>query len=81
MESAEWCRQRSWAKMSLQDIEELKANLSTYKEQLQQVKELLVLDPNNGEYQEMEKSLTEGNTTSLHAREDICRSCFARSWS
>lgn len=59
MESAEWCRQRSWAKMSLQDIEELKANLSTYKEQLQQVKELLVLDPNNGEYQEMEKSLTE----------------------
>lgn len=39
LESAEWCRQRSWAKMSLQDIEELKANLSTYKEQLQQVRE------------------------------------------
>ncbi|XP_024386625.1 uncharacterized protein [Physcomitrium patens] len=45
--------------MSLQDVEELKANLYSYKEQLQQVKELLVVDPNNEEYQEMEKGLTE----------------------
>lgn len=82
--------------MSLQDIEELKGNLSTYKEQLQQVskvfillyfrgrllwldfvkeetrrriggdgfrvsqvKELLVVDPGNVEYQEMAKGLTE----------------------
>ncbi|KAG0626320.1 hypothetical protein M758_2G118600 [Ceratodon purpureus] len=45
--------------MSLQDIEELKANVGTYKEQLQQVKELLAVEPGNVEYQEMAKGLTE----------------------
>jgi len=45
--------------MSLQDIEELTANLSVYKEQLQQVKQLLAGDPGNAEFQEMAKGLTE----------------------
>ncbi|XP_024369417.1 uncharacterized protein [Physcomitrium patens] len=45
--------------MSLQDTEELKANLFTYKEQLKQVKELLVVDSGNTEYQEMAIGLTE----------------------
>lgn len=46
-------------KMILQDIDELKGSLLTYKEQLLQVKELLVVDPGNVEYQEMAKGLTE----------------------
>ncbi|KAJ0078216.1 hypothetical protein Patl1_36680 [Pistacia atlantica] len=40
-------------------IEELFSNLSTYKEQLQQVRQLLVDDPGNSEYADMEKELTE----------------------
>ncbi|RZC53493.1 hypothetical protein C5167_012344 [Papaver somniferum] len=40
-------------------IEELGSNLSTYKEQLQQVRELLVDDPGNSEYADMEKELQE----------------------
>ncbi|KAK9213767.1 hypothetical protein WN944_005752 [Citrus x changshan-huyou] len=40
-------------------IEELFSNLSTYKEQLQQVRELLVHDPGNSEYADMEKELSE----------------------
>ncbi|KAJ4717624.1 survival of motor neuron-related-splicing factor 30-like [Melia azedarach] len=40
-------------------IEELFSNLSTYKEQLQQVRQLLVDDPGNTEYADMEKELTE----------------------
>jgi len=47
-------------------IEELKLNLRTYREQLQQVTELLAEDPSNSEYAEMEKELREGSTTSLH---------------
>ncbi|KAK2661468.1 hypothetical protein Ddye_000042 [Dipteronia dyeriana] len=40
-------------------IDELFSNLSTYKEQLQQVRQLLVDDPGNAEYADMEKELTE----------------------
>ncbi|XP_007023149.2 PREDICTED: survival of motor neuron-related-splicing factor 30 [Theobroma cacao] len=40
-------------------IEELASNLSTYKEQLQQVRQLLVDDPGNLEYVDMEKELAE----------------------
>jgi len=40
-------------------IEELKLNLRTYREQLQQVTELLAEDPSNSEYAEMEKELRE----------------------
>ncbi|XP_048335035.1 uncharacterized protein LOC107425340 isoform X2 [Ziziphus jujuba] len=40
-------------------IEELSSNLSTYKDQLQQVKQLLVDDPTNSEYADMEKELNE----------------------
>ncbi|KAH7576028.1 hypothetical protein ACOSP7_003887 [Xanthoceras sorbifolium] len=40
-------------------IEGLFSTLSTYKEQLQQVRQLLVDDPGNAEYAEMEKELTE----------------------
>ncbi|XP_044491067.1 survival of motor neuron-related-splicing factor 30 [Mangifera indica] len=40
-------------------IEELFSNLSTYKEQLQQVRQLLVDDPGNSEYVDMERELTE----------------------
>lgn len=40
-------------------IEELFSNLSTYKEQLQQVRQLLVHDPGNSEYAVMEKELCE----------------------
>lgn len=72
------CGGASKNKMSLQDTEELKANLFTYKEQLKQVKELLVVDSGNTEYQEMAIGLTEGSTTPLHAREDLFRSFLAR---
>ncbi|KAJ9687733.1 hypothetical protein PVL29_016275 [Vitis rotundifolia] len=40
-------------------IDELASNLSTYKDQLQQVKKLLVDDPGNSEYVDMEKELEE----------------------
>lgn len=40
-------------------IEELTSNISTYKEQLQQVKMLLAEDPGNSEYNDMEKELEE----------------------
>ncbi|XP_057860988.2 uncharacterized protein LOC131069527 [Cryptomeria japonica] len=40
-------------------IEELNLNVNTYKEQLQQVRELLAADPVNSEYTEMEKELRE----------------------
>uniref|UniRef100_A0A5B6YUH0 Survival of motor neuron-related-splicing factor 30 n=1 Tax=Davidia involucrata TaxID=16924 RepID=A0A5B6YUH0_DAVIN len=40
-------------------IEELASNLSTYKEQLQQVRKLLDDDPGNSEYADMEKELVE----------------------
>ncbi|KAI3977270.1 hypothetical protein MKX01_009239 [Papaver californicum] len=40
-------------------IDELGSNLSTYKEQLQQVRALLVDDPGNSEYADMEKELQE----------------------
>ncbi|MCL7045169.1 hypothetical protein MKW94_001987 [Papaver nudicaule] len=40
-------------------IAELGSNLSTYKEQLQQVRDLLVDDPGNSEYADMEKELQE----------------------
>lgn len=40
-------------------IEELASNLSTYKEQLQQVRQLLHDEPDNSEYIDMEKELAE----------------------
>ncbi|KAL6514726.1 hypothetical protein OROGR_020305 [Orobanche gracilis] len=40
-------------------IEELAVNLSTYKDQLQQVRKLLKDDPKNSEYSDMEKELVE----------------------
>ncbi|XP_022155149.1 survival of motor neuron-related-splicing factor 30 [Momordica charantia] len=40
-------------------IEELASNLSTYKDQLQQVRQLLDDDPSNSEYIDMEKELEE----------------------
>ncbi|XP_057975879.1 uncharacterized protein LOC131163325 [Malania oleifera] len=40
-------------------IDELASNLSTYKDQLQQVRKLLVDDPGNSEYVDMEKELEE----------------------
>ncbi|XP_050273035.1 uncharacterized protein LOC126716092 isoform X1 [Quercus robur] len=40
-------------------IEELASNLATYKDQLHQVKELLVDDPGNSEYVDMERELKE----------------------
>lgn len=40
-------------------MEELATNLSTYKDQLQQVRELLDDDPGNSEYIDMEKELEE----------------------
>ncbi|PRQ19660.1 putative chromatin remodeling & transcriptional activation CHROMO-DOMAIN family [Rosa chinensis] len=40
-------------------IEELASNLSTYKEQLQQVKEVLAHDPGNSEYADVERELHE----------------------
>lgn len=40
-------------------IDELASNLSTYKDQLQQVRKLLVDDPENSEYVDMEKELEE----------------------
>ncbi|KAL2939475.1 Survival of motor neuron-related-splicing factor 30 [Bienertia sinuspersici] len=40
-------------------IQELTSNISTYKEQLQQIKLLLASDPGNSEYKEMEKELEE----------------------
>ncbi|XP_059652049.1 uncharacterized protein LOC132299453 [Cornus florida] len=40
-------------------IEELASNLSTYKEQLQQVRNLLDDDPGNSEYADMERELVE----------------------
>ncbi|KAB5574502.1 hypothetical protein DKX38_001696 [Salix brachista] len=56
-------------------IEDLASNLSTYKEQLHQVRQLLVDDPGNSEYVDMEKELMEvsrcamcrdGQPASLH---------------
>ncbi|EPS69245.1 hypothetical protein M569_05522, partial [Genlisea aurea] len=41
------------------NIQELATNLATYKEQLQQVRELLADDPGNTEYLDMEKELSE----------------------
>ncbi|KAM7265921.1 hypothetical protein ACFE04_003604 [Oxalis oulophora] len=40
-------------------IEDLTSNLSTYKQHLQQVRELLLDDPHNSEYVDMEKELKE----------------------
>ena len=40
-------------------IDELASNLSTYKDQLQHVRKLLVDDPGNSEYVDMEKELEE----------------------
>ncbi|GFP95069.1 survival of motor neuron-related-splicing factor 30 [Phtheirospermum japonicum] len=41
------------------NIEELASNLSTYKDQLQQVRKLLKDEPNNSEYLDMAKELAE----------------------
>lgn len=41
------------------NIDELAANLSTYKDQLQQVRKLLNDDPKNSEFLDMEKELEE----------------------
>ncbi|CAN6848443.1 unnamed protein product [Brassica oleracea var. botrytis] len=46
-------------------IKELASNLTTYKEQLQQVRQLLSEDPRNSEYADMEKELKEVIDTSL----------------
>ncbi|KAK8675893.1 hypothetical protein V6N13_033954 [Hibiscus sabdariffa] len=43
-------------------MDELASNLSTYKEQLQQVRQLLADDPGNVEYVDMEKELAEEST-------------------
>ncbi|KAA3477910.1 Survival of motor neuron-related-splicing factor 30 [Gossypium australe] len=43
-------------------IDDLASNLSTYKEQLQQVRQLLADDPGNAEYVDMEKELAEEST-------------------
>ncbi|KAL4367140.1 hypothetical protein GQ457_05G025510 [Hibiscus cannabinus] len=43
-------------------MDELASNLSTYKEQLQQVRQLLAYDPGNVEYVDMEKELAEEST-------------------
>lgn len=40
-------------------VDQLASNLSTYKEQLQQVRKLLNDDPGNAEYADMEKELEE----------------------
>lgn len=40
-------------------LKELASNLSTYKDQLHQVKQLLADDPGNAEYADMERELTE----------------------
>lgn len=40
-------------------IEELSSNLSTYKQQLQEVRKLLKDDPGNAEYADVEKELVE----------------------
>lgn len=40
-------------------VDQLASNLSTYKEQLQQVRKLLNDDPGNSEYADMEKELEE----------------------
>ncbi|KAI3770794.1 hypothetical protein L6452_01938 [Arctium lappa] len=40
-------------------IEELSSNLSTYKQQLQEVRKLLKVDPGNAEYTDVEKELVE----------------------
>ncbi|CAI5463091.1 unnamed protein product [Closterium sp. Yama58-4] len=44
---------------SMQSVEELRENLSTYREQLEQVSELLLEDPDNDEYKEMASGLKE----------------------
>ncbi|MBA0810889.1 hypothetical protein Gohar_002840, partial [Gossypium harknessii] len=43
-------------------IDDLASSLSTYKEQLQQVRQLLADDPGNAEYVDMEKELAEEST-------------------
>ncbi|KAL3685329.1 hypothetical protein R1sor_003351 [Riccia sorocarpa] len=43
----------------MQSIAELEENLSTYEEQLQQVRELYAAEPENGEYEDMVKELEE----------------------
>nr|BAH56997.1 AT2G02570 [Arabidopsis thaliana] len=40
-------------------IEQLASSISTYKEQLEQVRQLLSEDPRNSEYADMEKELKE----------------------
>lgn len=45
--------------MSVQSPEELQANLDEYRGQLEQVDELLTLDPGNAEYQDLHTSLLE----------------------
>ncbi|PKI50272.1 hypothetical protein CRG98_029345 [Punica granatum] len=40
-------------------IDELASNLSIYKDQLQQVRQLLADDPGNAEYADMQKELAE----------------------
>ncbi|GJP52713.1 hypothetical protein CLOM_g11803 [Closterium sp. NIES-68] len=43
----------------MQSVDELRENLTTYKEQLEQVSELLIEDPDNDEYKEMASGLKE----------------------
>ncbi|CAI5972444.1 unnamed protein product [Closterium sp. NIES-65] len=44
---------------SMQSVDELRENLNTYREQLEQVSELLIEDPDNDEYKEMASGLKE----------------------
>eukprot|EP00227_Mantoniella_beaufortii_P017402 CAMPEP_0197577156 /NCGR_PEP_ID=MMETSP1326-20131121/1895_1 /TAXON_ID=1155430 /ORGANISM="Genus nov. species nov., Strain RCC2288" /LENGTH=82 /DNA_ID=CAMNT_0043140177 /DNA_START=31 /DNA_END=276 /DNA_ORIENTATION=+ len=43
----------------VQSVEEMSANLTSYKEQLEQVEELLVGEPDNAEYLDVKESLAE----------------------
>ncbi|BFI11867.1 hypothetical protein MPTK1_4g02630 [Marchantia polymorpha subsp. ruderalis] len=62
----------------MQSMSELEENLTMYEGQLQQVKELHEAEPDSAEYEDMHGELEEGSTTEQHARQDLCRSCFAR---
>ncbi|KAK9812726.1 hypothetical protein WJX72_002696 [[Myrmecia] bisecta] len=59
--------------MSLQSPEELQANLQEYRDQQQQVEELLLNEPNNAEYADIYKSLTEV----IELTEDLLREAAA----
>ncbi|CAI7811922.1 unnamed protein product [Closterium sp. NIES-53] len=49
----------SQSRGSMQSVDELRENLNTYREQLEQVSELLIEDPDNDEYKEMASGLKE----------------------